>query len=163
MRLIPIDISEEDELRFWKYVLILGPDDCWPWLGSPNSSSGYGGFGINGHVPTASRASWMIHHRSDIPKGLQARHDCDNPMCVNPGHIKLGTPKDNSQDMYTRQRNSSKRKEYRRLTAEEVAYIRDRFKHRCRKDGGWAIARDLGCGKKAIYDVIHGRTHGKVK
>lgn len=91
-------------------------DECWNWTGSVNAQ-GYGYIGgvLNGsrHVPKGSymlahRVSWIIH-RGEIPKGEGAHgtvvmHTCDNPKCVNPSHLRLGTQSENVTDMIVKGR-----------------------------------------------------------
>jgi len=75
---------------------------CWLWIGALDSN-GYGRINLHGRNQTAHRVSWTIH-RGSIPDGLCALHHCDTPACVNPDHLYLGTMKDNTRDMWVRNR-----------------------------------------------------------
>ena len=137
---------------------------CWNWTGRLNHS-GYGIIAgeIKGkrYVPAgvnmmAHRVSWIIHNgeipKSDLPHGTVVRHKCDNPKCVNPAHLLLGTQADNVRDMIARGRrvvtvkhgadhwNSS-------LTHEQIRYV-------CSFEGKTkALAAELGVGEDTIKRV----------
>lgn len=74
---------------------------CWEWTGG--KSHGYGQVRIRevwGNRPVyAHRASFVVYHLQPIPKGLVICHTCDNPCCINPGHLFLGTQDENLKDM----------------------------------------------------------------
>lgn len=92
------------EERFWSYVLKL-PNGCWEWQGG-KVRYGYGGFHDENHrLRFAHRYSWEMHN-GPIPKGLFVCHTCDNPPCINPAHLFIGTPKDNTQDMIRKGRSA---------------------------------------------------------
>jgi len=93
-------ISPKEKIRRMKefyeqYVII--KDGCWGWSGTI-MSNGYGSIsqGTNKKIG-AHRASWIIHH-GPIKPGLYVCHHCDNPICSNPSHLFLGTPKENMLD-----------------------------------------------------------------
>ena len=120
-------MSPTAEVRFWKNVK--KTESCWIWTGS--KVFGYGQLSVYGRGKAnirAHRLSWLLHH-GVIPVGLCVLHHCDNPTCVNPAHLFLGTLKDNSRDMFTKQRCSLQRypelyqPRGKKLTSEDVRNI----------------------------------------
>lgn len=95
---------------------VLKTNDCWLWTGGciPN---GYGAFWFDGRNHGAHRMAWLIW-RGDIPKGMSICHKCDNPICVNPGHLFVGLPIENSADMVAKNRQARGDKSPRRLHAD---------------------------------------------
>lgn len=111
--------------RFWSKVRKSG--DCWFWEAS-RDKEGYGNFWFRGRVQKAHRVVWMLTH-GEIPDGMFVCHHCDNPSCVNPFHLFLGTAKDNMQDasLKGRARTADKRGERNqmvKLTVGDVHEIR---------------------------------------
>jgi hypothetical protein len=90
--------------EFWKNVD--KTDSCWIWKGK--KSSEYGFFKINKIWIGAHRIAWQLIY-GEIPNGLFVCHKCDNPPCVKPDHLFLGTAKDNNQDAAKKGRFSGKR------------------------------------------------------
>ena len=94
--------------RFRKKYSVNPESGCWEWLGSLGPS-GYGQISMRTEdrkryrVYGAHIASWMIH-RGDIPDGMCVLHACDNPGCVRPDHLFLGTTKDNALDKVSKGR-----------------------------------------------------------
>lgn len=86
--------------RFWEKVDRTG--ECWVWTANRNKA-GYGRIASKrGSMEYAHRLSYMMFHGD--PGELSILHDCDNPPCVNPAHLKAGTQKDNLDDMDRRGR-----------------------------------------------------------
>ncbi len=71
---------------------------CWQWTASKHKTKNRGCFHINGKSIEAHRASWLIN-KGLIPSDLSVLHTCDNPSCVRPTHLFLGTQADNMKDM----------------------------------------------------------------
>jgi hypothetical protein len=78
------------------------PAGCWEWAGG-RDRNGYGVLTIHSRNWLAHRAAWAVANADD-PEGLVVRHHCDNPPCVNPDHLELGTQLDNVRDMMARGR-----------------------------------------------------------
>lgn len=87
-----------DVARFWNAVRVTPElDGCWTWTRSKDTRMGYGRLHVRGLSTVAHRASWQIQ-TGPIPSGMCVLHRCDNPPCVRPDHLFLGTKGDNNAD-----------------------------------------------------------------
>lgn len=83
-------------------ILINQITDCWEWTAGVNNL-GYGMIRDEKRMRLAHRVSYE-EHVGKIPPGMCVCHTCDNPSCINPQHLWLGTRKQNTQDMIDKQR-----------------------------------------------------------
>lgn len=131
--------------RFWEKVR--RTDGCWLWTGA-KMPSGYGSASVGRQKhQSAHRASWEIHFGA-IPPGIQVCHHCDNRLCVRPDHLFLGTPKDNIQDMISKDRHSrGERRRNHKLTDSVVRIIRDS------RLSNVALAKRFGVSPSAVSNA----------
>lgn len=101
-------MTPEQSLRYWSKVNKASEDECWEWSGARNGK-GYGQFGLNGKSTSTHRISYTIHH-GEIPDGMIICHLCNNPPCVNPRHLYLGTAHDNMRQAVNEGRLAPQRK-----------------------------------------------------
>lgn len=127
---------------------------CWLWL--LGASNGYGISNIKiAKSIRAHRASWMAIH-GEIPPGMVVRHKCDNPSCVNPDHLEIGSVADNNADMVARGRHvKGERLNFAILREVDVRNIR------CARLEGASVtklAAVYGVSRDNIYRIISGNT-----
>ncbi len=153
------------EERFWRYVFKEPNSGCWLWTGVVRGSTvrmSYGQITIRrGVVHKAHRVSWELHIGPIPPRALVC-HKCDTPSCVNPGHLFLGTPAENSQDMVRKGRSTKGRcaplilrgeergKSTKLTTRKVIAILSSRL-------GTCALARKYGVDPATISKIKHGK------
>lgn len=124
--------------------------------------AGYGNFSVAGVSISAHRFSWELHH-GPIPAGMFVCHRCDNPPCVRPDHMFLGTNADNNRDMRDKGRASGgargEQNHVALLTDEAVRDIRVRI---ARGETQSSIASVYGVHKSTIGKVSSGKNWGHV-
>lgn len=118
-------VPSTDEQDIWIYASwrlyrnIQVTPNCWIWQGSENN--GYGRIYINGRRHLAHRLSYELHHLVKLERSQVIRHKCNNPLCVNPDHLQVGTQQDNINDMITAGRQGFVQK----ITAQQRKQIRN--------------------------------------
>ncbi len=140
-------------------AMVLKTETCWLWIGSKNTQ-GYGGFhpGRGEKWHRAHRYSWKLH-RGPIPEKMCVLHTCDNPSCVNPDHLWLGTYLDNSNDKLAKGRQTrGEDNGPTKLTSEQVIRIRRDYVCGSRVTGAKPFARLYGVDNKTIRQIIKGST-----
>jgi hypothetical protein len=127
---------------------------------------GYGNLSLYGSKGRAHRVAYCKSKGialQDI-RGLVVRHTCDNPRCINPEHLLIGTHQDNADDKVRRGRqqrgvdvNTVK------LSPEDITHIRKRIKPYCRLNGARALAKLYGVSHSTINAVVAGKTWGHIE
>ena len=90
--------TDTDIRRFWRRVQYAPGEGCWEWTGKARANYGYGLIVIGGRQERAHRVAWTLFY-GDIPIGMFVLHHCDNPPCVRPDHLFLGSQTANLADM----------------------------------------------------------------
>lgn len=157
--------------RFWKRVDKSGPlpahapaiGNCWTWLGSKNNR-GYGQFSINDKLRRAHQVAFELDG-GVIHSGHEVCHECDNPSCVRPSHLKSKTHSQNMLDCVSRSRHVTQaafdklargsRVAGSILTDDKVLEIRSRFEN---GEKPKPLASEFGISQVHIYSILNRRT-----
>lgn len=149
--------------RFWEKVKCSTEDACWDWIGAIYTK-GYGAFNMGygkGNM-VAHRVMWELVN-GPIPKGMFVCHHCDNPRCVNPAHLFLGTAKDNTADMTAKKRYNGRFKNggiapTRKFSSEQVRLIREEYG----KLNQYELADKYGVRQSTIGRIIRREVYQEV-
>jgi DNA-binding transcriptional regulator YiaG len=151
------------EDRFWAKVD--KTDHCWLWTACV-VHGGYGQFSVSSYrAISAHRFSYMLHNGS-IPSGLMVCHACDNPRCVRPDHLFLGTQADNIRDKVAKNRQATgarhgsktkpervsrgERQHSSKLSADQVRAIRSQYPTLTLR----ALAKEFGVSYATVHDIV---------
>lgn len=130
------------EERFWSKIR--KTTDCWLWEGS--KSSGYGKICVNNKSVSVHRISFILH-KGKIPKGMSVLHTCDEPSCVNPNHLWVGTHRENMMDRDNKGRSGTAK-----LNRKKVKEIRNIYSTRdCTQE---ELGKQFGVSTTAISNII---------
>ena len=141
--------KQDVNIRFWSKVD--KTKECWEWTAVLHPS-GYGLFaiwdGVRTNIARAHRWSWEYTH-GPIVGGLWVLHKCDNPKCVRPDHLFLGTPQDNIDDMFSKNRFIPRS---RSLPANVVSKILYAYEHN--NVTTRELARMYSTSKSTVGDIV---------
>lgn len=119
-----LQLTDKDKARFWAKVDNNGPTmshmdtPCWVWTAG-KFAAGYGAFQMGGKVQKSHRIAWALSNSAAL--GPCICHHCDNPSCVNPSHLFLGTHIDNMRDMVIKGRQAKNERHGSKLHPDRVA------------------------------------------
>lgn len=145
---------EERQASFW--VKVNKTDTCWLWTAA-TTNGGYGVVNHRGVISRAHRLAWEWEN-GPVPTGMQMCHHCDNPKCVRPSHLFIGTAKENMEDMARKGRSNAPKGERcytAKISDAEATDIRQRF-----AAGGISkkrLAEEYGLHSSHVGRIINGR------
>lgn len=147
-------IDSELEERFWEKVR--KSSGCWEWTAS--KINGYGRIGLTRarRQMFAHRLSYELHY-GPVPDGLFVLHKCDNPGCVRPDHLFLGTLTDNNRDRAQKGRNLSVKGENHgraKITNRDVVQMRQLYKN---GKTPAELAKKYGISQSNVSRIVRGR------
>ena len=159
---VEIVVVGEDVARFWSHVRKPTERDtgqCWTWMLTLNRD-GYGSFcvfqGNKQFKHPAHRVAWVIEHGT-VPDGLFVCHRCDNPACVRPDHLFVGTNYDNVQDRNRkgRQARGMQVARWRWHKPPQVVSLIRKY-----ADGATLaeLADEFGIRQRAVWNIVSGKT-----
>lgn len=146
-------MDEETILRFCNKIRKDNDTGCWNWIGA-TSPRGYGSFKLYGKVYAAHRVAMHLFNNNPLLSGSRTEglvlHKCNNSLCVNPRHLYVGTQKDNIKDSVNSGSRFIRKSQYTTSDRNNMMDLRNR---------GFTdtdIARQFGCGKANIGDILRG-------
>lgn len=153
-----MELTDNDKLRFWAKVQKSGNDNCWNWTGACKLS-GHGQLMMHSirRPIGAHRISWLIH-QGKIKAGLCICHHCDNPRCVNPRHLFVGSQLANIADMNSKGRHGGPRGPEHPHAVLNYELAAEAKKLLIAGESCRSIGRELGVSHTAISRIKRGIT-----
>jgi hypothetical protein len=142
--------------RFWKKVK--KTENCWEWTAN-KIKHGYGRINFEGRPQLAHRVSWILSN-GNIPYGFVICHRCDNPSCVRPDHLFIGTMSDNKKDSDSKNRSYrtgkppiklGKENNMTRFTKDQILEIRSRY---ASGEDQYSIGRSYSAAQGTISNIV---------
>lgn len=134
--------------RFWRLVDVGPEDKCWPWMGCVDDD-GYGIFVFRGRRHGAHELALSFSIGEKRHRSLDTCHECDNPPCCNPAHLRFDTRSSNVLDSFARGRSVRARK----LTVEQVQLMRERRALGARQKD---LAEQFGITDGLVSQIVRG-------
>lgn len=147
---MPRHQSFENDLQRFLDSFVIADNGCWEWQKGKNYH-GYGLIRAFNKSYQAHRLSWM-YFRGTIPTGKFVLHICDNPACVNPEHLYLGTQKQNMMDRD--RQNHQSRKGAKRMKPEQVMAMRKEYREGVKAT---VLSEKYGVSIVTVFRTISGR------
>lgn len=151
------EITDKDIARFESHID--KSDSCWIW--NKTVIAGYGAFAFPSRYVRAHRVAYQIYN-GDLKDGMVIMHICDNPLCVNPAHLKQVTQKENILDCHRKGRAACKKEENGRnkLKESDIKRIRD-----LSESGNTQIqiAKQYGVDQSTVSYILSGKKWSHVR
>lgn len=147
---------------FWSSAVLEPATGCWHWQRSMDVK-GYGRIKRNGKWIGAHRAAYMFAHHVILHSDEHVCRKCDNPRCVNPSHLFVGTNADNIRDKIAKGRAACTKGENNgnaKMTSALVTELRNRYN--TEHISGTRLAAEYGLKKSAVYYALNGACWGHV-
>ena len=155
-------MSVADEFVRWvRFVQVGEAHECWPWTGSKPDGR-YGHFSVGAKAIKAHRWIYALLN-GPIPDDLIVRHKCDNPQCVNPAHLELGTTADNMRDKHDRGRAANRQGEKHPLARLNEASVRELRRLASLGHTHGSLASQFGIARQTVGNIVRGRNWSHIQ
>lgn len=149
-------LSLDNRLAYFRSKIAYEPNGCWRFTAN-NTRRGYGRLGFNRKAWPAHRFSWFIHF-GEIPDGMLVCHKCDNPPCVNPEHLFLGTHLDNAWDKIKKGRTNMPKSVNHPHTKLTMVQAKEAIAMAMNGASNSKIAAAFGVSPTIVSDLVRGVT-----